>query len=78
MCSYSTFVLYDGAEPIAGAGIYELDGGYRSWRDIWALRDRPDAVAELIVAVQKRVPNTTPGWLAELVAQIRQARCEPS
>jgi hypothetical protein len=67
------YVLYDGADPIAGAAIYEI-GNHRSWGEAWTVRDRPDALAELIVAVQRREPATTLWWLSELVADIRIAR----
>ena len=75
----STWVLYDGADPVASAGLGEHRNGVCTWRDLWVLSDRPETLAELIVLVERRAEhaNLTDLWsLTWLVAQIRQAREE--
>jgi hypothetical protein len=72
----SAWVLYDGAEPVAGAGLHEHRSGVRTWRALWILGDRPETLAELIVLVERRADLTNLWSLTELVAQIRQAREE--
>jgi hypothetical protein len=70
----SAWVLYDGADPVASAGLGEPRHGVRSWRDLWILSDRPETLAELIVLVERRADHTNFWSLTELVTQIRQAR----
>jgi len=75
----SALVLYDGADPVASAGLCEHRSGVRTWRDLWILSDRPETLAELIILVERRADHTNPTnlWsLTWLVAQIRQAREE--
>lgn len=72
----SALVLYDGADPVAGARFGESRNGVRTWHDLWVLSDRPDTLAELIVLVQRRSGRTNLWSLTALVTQIRHTRQE--
>jgi hypothetical protein len=68
------FVLYDGASPIGGAVLVGKEPAPPGWSSLWVRRDRADALAELILAVQIRRPDTNAWSLSHLVAQVRLAR----
>jgi hypothetical protein len=70
------FVLHDGAAPIAGGTVFGADGGRRWWRAIWVAGDRHDALAELLVAVQGRYPETALWSMGRLLTMLRLARGE--
>ena len=69
------FVLYDGAAPVAGATLWTYEGVRPgSWAWVWVARDRHDALADLIVRVQRHASETDLFFLLTLVHELRLAR----
>jgi hypothetical protein len=69
------YVLNDGPEPVAAGLVGRIGGsGAPSWRAVWVGRDRVDALAELVIAVQRRAPEAGLWWMTDLTEQLRAER----
>lgn len=71
----TAYVLHDGPAPVAAALVGRIGGaGAPAWRAVWVGRDRVDALADLVIAVQRRVPDAGLWWMTDLTAQLREER----